>query len=178
MARKSLICPMTAAQDKTPLEEIGKRSAEAGAALAAAAHAVGLENHRAMLTDHRRRVNQDHALMQFPFLKQLGILPDNYAKNFEPVEDDDVGGILITGDIDVDLLPIQPSQVPTVPTPTIPQPPNGMKPTLRNFLIAAGIVGVGFAGSAATYFLTRPNIPAATTPTTPDKDTSITIEGH
>ena len=177
---------MTAAQDKTPLEEIGKRSAEAGAALAAAAHAVGLENHRAMLTDHRRRVNQDHALMQFPFLKQLGILPDNYAKNFEPMEDDDVGGILITGDIDVDLLPTQvptvpdtvtpQPQVPTVPTPAIPQPPNGMNQTLRNFLIAAGIFGVGVAGSAATYFLTRPNIPAATTPITPD--TSITIEGH
>ena len=69
---------------------------------------------------------------------------------------------------------VQPAVAPIAPT---PRPPNGMNPTIRNLLTAAGIIGAGGAGSAATYFLTRPE-PSIVAPENPGRDTTITVEGH
>lgn len=74
--------------DRPPIEEIAKRTAEAGAGLAAGAKAVGLADHREMLRDHARRVRDDHE-----WAKQLRGQEPSAAGG------DEMGDIIVTGDI-------------------------------------------------------------------------------
>ncbi len=76
---------------RTPNQEIAKRTGEAGAGLAAAASAVGLVDHREMLRDHAARIRDGHRLQ----MALLGI------KAEEPKPEEDDMGIMVTGDINV-----------------------------------------------------------------------------
>ena len=75
----------------TPMEEISKRVGEVVPGLKAAAGAVGLEDHREMLRDHRARVRNDYKFQQ-------SLLGDTVSDDAKP-EDDEMGDIIITGDL-------------------------------------------------------------------------------
>lgn len=75
----------------SPMEEISKRVGEVVPGLKAAAGAVGLEDHREMLRDHRARVRNDYKFQQ-------SLLGDTVSDDAKP-EDDAMGDIIITGDL-------------------------------------------------------------------------------
>lgn len=79
--------------DLSPQQEIAKRLAEAGGGLAAAGRAVGLQDHQRLLRDNARRVRESHkALAKAAGMES--VLEDD-------AEGDDMGDILVTGDINV-----------------------------------------------------------------------------
>lgn len=73
------------------MEEVSKRFGEVVPGLKAAAGAVGLEDHREMLRDHRARVRNDYKFQQ-------SLLGDTVSDDDKP-EDDAMGDIIITGDL-------------------------------------------------------------------------------
>jgi len=81
---------MISTNDETPIQEISKRTAEAGAGLAAAAKAVALADHRRMLHDHANRVQDSHECQ----MRAAGFEPKDRGG-----EDDEMGDITVTGDI-------------------------------------------------------------------------------
>lgn len=175
-------------QSQTPAEEAAERVAEATPGLAAAAAAVGLQDHRRALDAHARRVNDDHRMG----LSALGF--DNLA---ETMSDDAMGDILITGDIHAS----DPSQVvnalkgqggqqqqpepPPQPQAPPPQQPsqqpaqsNGSNGNLPKTLAALGLaaagVGAGVGLPVAAYNLTKPS-PAEFVDTDTDSNTRVRI---
>ena len=86
---------------RTPLEEIAKRTAEAGAGLRAAAGAVGLEAHRRQLKSHDARVDDSYQVMREVFRRAAG-LQDGGSAGDDPgnaKDDDAMGDIIVTGDL-------------------------------------------------------------------------------
>lgn len=80
--------------EKTPIEEITKRTAEVLPGMVAGAKAVGLMNHMQSLKDHRQRVMDSHRIQ----MKALGMEPSQPA-NPEAGEDEMGDQIFICGDI-------------------------------------------------------------------------------
>lgn len=111
-------------------EEIAKRAAEAGAGLAAAAQAVGLEDHRRMLRDASKRLRDGHRAM----MRAAG------QPETSDASDGDMGGgnIYVTGDIDAHPMSL----------PWAPPPPKGM-PTWLKVLAGVALTGIGTAGIGA-----------------------------
>lgn len=129
--------------NRSPLEEIAKRTGEAGAGLAAAASAVGLQDHQAMLRDHRQRVRDDHQ-----WAKELrGQMADGMTG-------DDVGDIVITGDIyGADMGALRGKGA-----------PNSEPPAWKKWLLPLGIAAAIGAGSAGTIAIQSQRQPAADQP--------------
>ena len=73
------------------MEEIAKRVGEAGAGLVAAAKGVATQNFVANQSAHRRRVEDSHRLG----MKTLGMTDDDFSKP----EDENVGDVIVTGDV-------------------------------------------------------------------------------
>lgn len=82
---------MTTSQ-RTPREEVNKRLAEAGLSLKIAGQAVGLQDHQRMLASHAKRVDQANAMGA----RVLG-MEDAVSQS----GDDDMGNIIVTGDINL-----------------------------------------------------------------------------
>lgn len=86
---------------RTPLEEIAKRTAEAGAGLRAAAGAVGLEAHRRQLKSHDARVDDSYQVMREVFRRAAGLQTGGSASDDPGTakDDDTMGDIIVTGDL-------------------------------------------------------------------------------
>jgi hypothetical protein len=144
--------------DRPPLEEIAKRAAEAGAGLAAGAKAVGLANHREMLRDHAKRVRDDHE-----WAKQLRGQEPTVAGG------DDMGDIIVTGDIYGDQAVKALGRVNGAPTQPPTQPPASPQSSWASKAlpwILAGAAGLGGAGLASILIDRQPvvDIPAVEMP--------------
>lgn len=142
---------------QSPAEETAERSAETMPGLAAAAAAVGLENHRRMLHQHAKRTTEGHKA-------QMGALGIDVGDE----DSDEMGNIVITGDITslnpqsvIDSLNgkiPQQQQQPSVPV------PNGSN--FAKTAAAIGLAAVGLAAPIAAWNLTRP-IPQIVQPVEP-----------
>ncbi len=74
-------------KQQTPWQQVAERAADAIPGLQAAASAIGLESHRAMLNDSRKRIADSHAIQM-------------QAAGFNaPDSEEAMGDIIITGDI-------------------------------------------------------------------------------
>jgi len=80
---------MTGLLERSPLQEIAKRTAEAGGGLAAAVKAAAVQNYVANQNAYRKRLYDGHAAG----MKALGFEASKQD------EDSDVGNIIVTGDI-------------------------------------------------------------------------------
>ena len=78
--------------NRSPMEEIAKRVSEAGAGLVAAAKATAVQNLVANQSAHRRRVEDSHRLG----MQTLGMMEES---DFAKPGDEDVGNIIVTGDV-------------------------------------------------------------------------------
>lgn len=138
----------------SPAEKIAERVADIAPGLAAAAKAVGVEDHRRMLRDHARRVMDSHRMQA----KALG-MGDVASES----SDDDMGDIIVTGDIhysgaSAPQLPWAKDQ-PQQPQPT-PEPPSQppedeslLSKLAKPAAIAAGTMAAGGIGAAAVNTL-------------------------
>lgn len=170
--------------DRSPMEEIGKRFAEAGGGLKAAAFAVGLENHRALLTDHRKRVQDGHKAMADAIGAKTTV--------DEPQDGEDMGGILVTGDnhnhvthhypappVDVDALKRQIDELRKDLQQPKPPPPNvipaSTPPVVETpwskWALAAALAGTGVGGYFVNSFLNKPPAPVPTNTSTTTTNT-------
>lgn len=135
----------------TPLEEASERAAETIPGLKAAAAAVGLEDHRRMLRDSARRVADSHRAQ----MSALGMSPE--------VEDDEMGNIVITGDINganakeiIDALSGQRADTSaTQPPQTNPQEKGGIGKTLAVAGLAGLMAGAGAGVPLAWYLMNQ-----------------------
>lgn len=137
---------------KSAVQEIAQRAAETGPGLAAAAKAVGLQNHQRMLRDAANRVRDSHLAQ----MKAAGFDPGN-------APEDDMGDIIITGDIQYAPAP---ATEPTSPasTPAVVSSPLS---TLAKTLISAALLGAGAAGGAGIPWLAGAFSKPATSATAP-----------
>jgi hypothetical protein len=154
--------------DRTPMQEIGKRTAEAGAGLLAAAKAGAVQNEVANQAAHRRRVQDAHNYGR-------GLLGEEVSSQ----GGDDVGNIVVTGDLygdeavkmlhRINQANKEPEvEMPPTPEPT-PEPPR--EPSLLSQiapLVLAGVLGgAGGAGIGAAIVLAmmqEPTLPPAVIP--------------
>ena len=144
--------------DRPPMEEIAKRTAEAGAGLAAAAKAVALQDHQRMLRDHADRVKDGHRWMA----KVSGA-------DVTDREGDDMGDIIVTGDIYGDQAVKALGRVNGARQVSQPPPPAETKPSLASKAmpwLLAGAAGLGGAGLASSLIDREPviEIPAVEMP--------------
>ena len=86
---------MNALPDRPPLKEIGKRTAEAGAGLVAAAHAVALKNFNVDQAAYRGRVKDSHRFG----MTTAGMKEEQMAPSTSEDEDENMGDIIVTGDV-------------------------------------------------------------------------------
>jgi hypothetical protein len=121
--------------DRPPIEEMGKRAAEAGGGLAAAAKGIATQNFMANQSAHRRRVEDSHRLG----MKALGMTDDEFSKP----EDEDVGDLTVTGDVYGDEAIRMLKSTPEQPSP--PNPKSSVWETAAPLLLAGalGAMGVG-----------------------------------
>lgn len=82
------------APDRHPVDEMGKRFAEAGGGLYAAMRAIAVQDQQRMLAMHSKRLCQDHRAQQIA----AGFRPPTDGIDCPPEEEDDMGDIKITGD--------------------------------------------------------------------------------
>lgn len=162
--------------ERTPREEIGKRAAEAGAGLAAAAHAQALQHHGAVIHDSRQRLKDSHVFRM-----------ENLGGKAGRSEVDPMGSILVTGDVYGDQAvralgaAIGKSQASNASTASDSSASKLSKTvgTLAKVAIAAALIGSGIGAGAAIPWalgLFQPPPPAMEMPV--DKDTigNIVIE--
>jgi hypothetical protein len=121
---------------QTPAQELAERSAESIPALQAAAAAVGLQDHQRMLRDHARRVRDSHRLGA----KAAGLddLPADAGG-------DDLGDIIISGDITNTYLPAQ--STPPAAKPDMTNATNGLTNLARAAIIGASLLSGGIGGA-------------------------------
>lgn len=82
-------------QDRTPEQEVAKRTAEAGGGLAAAAKAVGLRDHARMLDRYDQRLRRGEELSY----RAMGMTGRQLDESSGAGQGgDDVGDIVVTGD--------------------------------------------------------------------------------
>jgi len=155
--------------DRDPMTEIGKRTAEAGAGIAAAARAAALENFRANQTAHRKRVADSHAAG----MQAMGFEVDQ-------MEEDAMGDIIVTGDIYSDtainalkgqMLPQLQNQEPQEQPKTESQS-KGLLKSLANTALGAALLASGAGlGSGIPWLLGAFDKPELT-----DTDTLSNVE--
>ena len=128
-------------QGISPLEEVAKRFGETVPGMLVAANAVGLEDHRRMLASHARRVDDSHRAMA----KAAG-MEDLIAD--PPESDSNMGGIVVTGDINItnpsaaqQLAPAAPNSAPAA------QQSSGVNGGVPGW-VKSGLVATGMVGSA------------------------------
>ena len=128
-------------QDRSPVQEIGKRTAETVPGLQAAAHAVGLEDHRRMLRDNASRVRDGHRAMMLA----AGFNPRQLGASDE-ADDADMGGIVVTGDITYSgvMPPAMQQQMQSQPAPAVA---GGVPGWVKSGLVATGMVGSALGGA-------------------------------
>jgi len=141
------------ANQQTPVEEITERVGEVLPGLAAAAKAVGLDNHRKALEDHRRRVYDSHKWM-------MGASGGESA-NMAGTED--MGDIIITGDIygrevaervfgkqdSTEQAPAEPEATTTEPEPATPTETTETQANTTNWMKNAALAAALLAGGAS-----------------------------
>lgn len=163
--------------DRPPLEEIAKRTGEAGAGLIAAVHAGAVREHVNAQGAYARRVADDHA---------AGMVTAGMAEagDFSPPEDESMGNITVTGDLygDTAVNALR-DQIVNAPGTQSPMPPpesppptetRGMSPLAKALVTlgaAALIPGIGVPLLAAFGAFDKP--PAQTEFTDTDTDTDI-----
>lgn len=160
-------------QDRSPVQEIGKRTAETVPGLQAAAHAVGLEDHRRMLRDNASRVRDGHRAMMLA----AGFNPRQLGASDE-ADDADMGGIVVTGDITYSgvMPPAMQQQMQSQPAPAVA---GGLPGWVKSGLVATGMVGSALGGALLPGLMggsSQP--PAAQQPSEPPKytDTNTNYE--
>ncbi|MDD4892005.1 MAG: hypothetical protein PHU85_18955 [Phycisphaerae bacterium] len=155
---------------KTAVQEIAQRAAETGPGLAAAAKAIGIQDHQRMLRDAANRVRDSHRAQ----MKAAGFDPGN------PPEDD-MGDIIITGDIQYAPAPTPEPVAPAANTSaSTAAPPAGLSP-LAKTLISAALLGAGAAGGVAVPWLAGAfSKPAAssTAPAVPSQAAQVVLQPH
>lgn len=143
------------AATQSPAEEAAERSAQVIPGLAAAAAAVGLEDHRRTLYRYQQRVEDSHRSMA----DAAGFAIDR------EVSDEDMGDIVITGDIQVGssnqvasvldaIRNRETSSMQPAPTAT-PSPTSGLSKTLATVALTSLGLGAGAALPIAAWNLTR-----------------------
>ncbi len=147
---------------QSPAQELAERAAESIPSLQAAAAAVGLQDHQRMLRDHARRVRDSHRVGA----RAAGM--DDIAA--EPTGDD-MGDIIISGDITNTYLPpplaAQTSQPTAAPASNSAPAAPGLSNWTKAALVAASLAsgGVGAAIPLLTNLLSnKPAPPPATQP--------------
>lgn len=146
--------------DRGPIEEIANRSATAGAGLAAAAHAVGLQDHKRLLDMQARNLERAWQIG----MRTLGVGSGELA-GAATTEADEMGGdVNVAGDTHIHITPAEPPPTPTTPTP----PSSALLPWVLTALLAGG----SGAGLLVNWLKTPP---AATTPS-PSPDFTDTSE--
>jgi hypothetical protein len=118
---------------QTTLENLQQKLTQMGVA----GHAVGLENHRQMLHDANKRTRDAHRLQ----MKSLG-------ESQEDREDDEMGDLVITGDIEFGSSSggkTTPSENPSVPPPANPIMEDNKYEFLKELIKLAGVASLGAA---------------------------------
>lgn len=159
--------------DRQPVAEIANRAATAGAALAAAAKAVALSDHKRMLDDHASRVRHSFRAG----LAKLGYEVPPAA------EDDMAGDVFVCGDITTQLAPepvpqMTPAPVPvqSPPVSTTQTPPASTSKVWPYVLAAAlGSGGLGAGVTAAINTWTSRTEPPSVGQPAPDTQWELRI---
>jgi len=147
-------------------QEVAKRTAIHGAGLAAAAKAVGLEDHRQLLREHRERVRTSYKDQR----TALGL----FNKETDMPTEEDMGDINVSGDhVNHHYHYNQPSQQPSsAPAPSSPQPASSQDSLLKKYGIPLITAGATAAGILGYDYLTSPREnetpPAETTTVDPN----------
>lgn len=127
--------------DRSPVQEIGKRTAETVPGLLAAAHAVGLEDHRRMLRESARRVRDGHLASMIA----AGFKPEQLGASSSDADGEDMGGIVVTGDITYSgVMPPAMQQPQSHPAPAVA---GGLPGWVKSGLVATGMVGSALGGA-------------------------------
>lgn len=130
--------------------------ATAGAGLAAGAKGVGLADHKRLLDDHAKRVRDTHRLQ----MRSLGLeLPET--------EDEDMGDVIVTGDITI-----------TPPPESAASDPKPTRPASRLLpyaLAATAALAGGGLGAGLMALANRPAAPVAPIVTGDDTDTQYEL---
>jgi len=155
--------------NSTPTQEAADRIAEGLPGLKLAASAVGLANHRAILSDHLQRVRDSHKMQA----RALGM--EDLATD---AETDDMGDIIICGDgcfttqqATPDPVPVTSPPPPAQPAPSPVTVPGGEQvqaqakadtPRWKKAATVAAIVaGMGGSGAIGGYLASQADKPAA-----------------
>ena len=160
--------------DLSPTQELAKRAAEAGGGLAAAAKALGLQDHQRLLRDSARRVRESHRGMA----KAAGMEDTLEAAG----AGDDLGDILVTGDINIHgsqgqdatklLEVLKGKAVSQSDTPTkTSDKPSALGTAGKYAALAALMAGSGIGGSALYAWLNQ-------TPAVAPDQTAYTNDGE
>lgn len=144
---------------QTATQEAAQRTAQAGAGLLAAARAIAIQDQQRSLTSHARRVDDSHRAQ----MRALGM--EDIADRAEP---DDMGNIIVTGDINMmpgsDGRSLPWSTVPPSP-PETPQPqeqtPASTQPAAQASGIASLVKPAAMIAAAATAGAAGPPIVGA-----------------
>lgn len=147
--------------DRGPIEEIANRSATAGAGIAAAAHAVGLQDHKRLLDMQARNLERAWQMG----MRALGLSSEDLAGIAETEADEMGGDVNVAGDTHIHLAPVDQQQNNQRPaTPPTPSGSSSLLPWVLTALLAGG-------GSTALLMnWLRPSTP--TPPGFVDTDTS------
>jgi len=141
-------------RDRQPYEEMANRAATAGAGLAAAAEAVGLQDHMRMLKQHAIRLRDAHRL----HLQSLGI--ETPAPGGDMSDDEMGGDVHVQGD--TTNYQVTPQQTSTAPAPPSSGP---------NWLQAAAAAVLGAGALALIQWAATPKQPTPGQPPPPAVDT-------
>jgi len=137
---------------QSPIQEVAERVAETAPGLVAAAHAEALQNLRQMNADHRRRVADSHRW-------QADVLGQ---KATDPPEEDDVGNLIVTGDVYGDgaaeivrsLQGLAQAAPEAAGSPSEPSQQTGWASSLaKAALVTAGLLGGGGLGAGVPWLL-------------------------
>jgi phosphoenolpyruvate-protein kinase (PTS system EI component) len=140
--------------DRPPMEEIAKRTAEAGAGMAAAAKAIALEGMRANGHEYRQRVRDSHAL-------GMRLLGYDVGENGNGAMSSGAGDIVVTGDVYGD------EAVNALRKRVMGMAPQPAPAKTNNPLVAAALGAALLAGGMAIpKFLEKPPAPPVPVETT------------